>query len=183
MRHYYIIILAIMSMLTLFSCKSNQPLQTVPALDIHRYSGVWFEIARLPNSFEKGLDCVTAEYSLLPDQKIKVVNKGRKFTKDLTFDQVTGKAWIPDQNFPGRLKVSFFWPFAGDYWVFSLSEDYRFALVGTESRKYFWLLARDSQIDPVVFDSLLSIAAQNGFNVKAVEKINQDCYSGGDFQK
>lgn len=159
----------------LSSCKTSKPLQTVAKLDVGKYSGLWYEIARLPNSFEKGLDCVTAEYTLSSDNKIIVVNKGRKFTKDKTFSEIKGRAWVPDRDFPGQLKVRFFWPFAGDYWVFFLSDDYQTAMVGTKSRKFFWLLSRNNAIDQKAYDSLITIAAENGFDVMKIEKINQDC--------
>lgn len=115
----------------LFACASQKtPLDVVPELELQKYLGTWYEIARLPNSFEKGLECVTANYSLLKRGKIKVVNKGYLIENHSKYKRAEGKAYIPDENNPAKLRVTFFWPFYGDYWVIALDEQYRYALVG-----------------------------------------------------
>lgn len=160
------------------SCTSQmQPLNTVPGVDLEKYAGKWYEIARLPNSFEKGLDCVTAEYTLRDDGKVTVLNSGRKEKDPEKRNSAKGKAWVPDPNEPGRLKVSFFWPFAGNYYIFHLDkENYRYSLVGDPSRKYFWILARNPQMEQAQYDSLMEIARQNGFPVEQVIRVNQECW-------
>ena len=112
------------ALLGLISCKASMELQTVEKVDIDSYLGTWYEIARLPNSFEKGLECVTATYSLKENGKIEVLNKGYSAEKKKGFDTAKGTAWIPDPDYPGRLKVTFFWPFSGDYYIISLDEAY-----------------------------------------------------------
>ena len=117
-------------------------LETVQNVDLNRYAGKWYEIARLPNRFEKGLVCVTAEYVMRDDGKIKVINKGHKEENIQETDIATGKAWQPDPKEPGRLKVQFFWPFSGKYYIFHLDEEnYQYVMVGDPSRKYFWILS------------------------------------------
>jgi apolipoprotein D and lipocalin family protein len=150
-------------------------LTTVPDVDIMKYSGKWYEIARFPNSFEKGLVCCTAEYGLRDDGMISVINTGIKEDSGKV-KSVKGKAWVPDKKEPGRLKVQFFWPFAGKYYIFHLDkENYQYALVGEPSRKYFWLLARKPMIEDSLYRNLLEIARKNDFAVEKVMKVKQDC--------
>ena len=162
-------------MISLFSCKSTQNLSTVEKVDIKKYAGQWFEIARLPNSFEKGLNCVTATYTLKKNDKIEVLNKGYS-TKDVgKFKTAKGTAWLPDSKYPGRLKVSFFRPFSGNYYIISLDEEYNYALVGDPSRKYLWILSRTKNLDDKVYSDLLELAKLNGFDIGNIIKVNQDC--------
>ena len=165
------------SIIIFSSCSSSmKTLKTVPEVDLNRYTGKWYEIARLPNSFEKGLVCFTAEYSLRPDGKITVTNAGYKEDRPGQVSSVTGKAWVPDPNEPGRLKVQFFWPFSGGYYIFHLDRDYQYVLVGSPSRKYFWLLARQAEIDEALYQELMNIARQNDFAVENIMRIRQDCH-------
>lgn len=151
-------------------------LKTVNNVSLDKYMGQWYEIVRLPNGFEKGLICVTAEYSLRPDGKVTVINSGRKESKNNKLKTAKGKAWVPDKNKTGQLKVQFFWPFAGNYYIFHLDEkNYQYALVGDPSRKYFWLLSRTPQIENDLYSSLMEIARDNGFDVKKFYKTPQNC--------
>lgn len=151
-------------------------LKTVSEVDLNRYTGKWYEIARLPNSFEKGLVCCTAEYGIRPDGKISVINRGVRETDPSKTSSVTGKAWQPDQNEPGRLKVQFFWPFSGGYYIFHLDrENYQYVLVGSPSRKYLWILARQPQIDEALYQELIEISRKNEFDVEMLIKVRQDC--------
>jgi apolipoprotein D and lipocalin family protein len=166
----------ILILFILTSCSSPmKTLTTIPGVDINKYSGKWYEIARLPNSFEKGLVCCTAEYGLRDDGKISVINTGRK-EETGKLKSVKGKAWVPDKNEPGRLKVQFFWPFAGGYYIFYLDkENYQYALVGDPSRKYLWVLARKPGIEDSLYRELIEIARNNDFAVEKVIKVRQDC--------
>lgn len=157
-----------------FSCTSGKPLSTVQKLDLERYSGTWYEIARLPNRFEKDLKCVTANYTLKDDGNIRVENRGYHSKKE-EFDNIVGRAWLADPAFPGRIKVSFFGPFAADYYVIALDDDYQYALVGTPSRKFLWVLAREKTMPESKYNELLEIATSRGFKVSELEKIAQDC--------
>jgi apolipoprotein D and lipocalin family protein len=163
------------AMVSMFSCKATQSLSTVNEVDINQYAGQWYEIARLPNSFEKGLECVTATYTLKKNDKIEVLNKGYTVKEEGKFKTAKGTAWVPDSDFPGRLKVSFFWPFAGDYYIISLDENYRYALVGDPSRKYLWVLARSNSLNDRVYAELLETARNNGFEIDNLIRVNQDC--------
>jgi len=166
------------ALIMLTSC--SQPMKTlttVPGVDIKKYSGKWYEIARLPNSFEKGLVCCTAEYGLRSDGRISVLNTGIKEDKMGKVSSITGKAWVPDPKEPGRLKVQFFWPFAAGYYIFHLDqENYQYALVGTPSRKYFWLLARSPKIEESLYQELVDVARKNEFAVENLIRVRQDCW-------
>ncbi len=168
-------LLILLTMASFLSCKTSQDLPTVEKVDIQKYSGLWYEIARLPNSFEKGLECVTATYSLKSNGKIQVLNKGHLTEKENVSKTAKGTAWVPDAAYPGRLKVTFFWPFSGDYYIISLDENYQYALVGDPSRKYLWILSRTKILDPAVYSQLIDHAKTNGFNIDQVIKIDQSC--------
>lgn len=169
------VLLSIAMLLSLFSCSSdNESLPTVEAVDLDQYKGKWYEIARLPNSFEDGLSCVTAEYSLREDGKITVLNSGTKENGKRTSSE--GTARLPDpEAYPGRLKVSFFWPFSGDYYIISLDQEYQWALVGAPNRDYLWILSRTPSISPDVKQELLSRAKALGFYVDELHWTEQNC--------
>ena len=119
-------------------------LKTVDHVDIQRYTGRWYEIARLPNRFEKKCDRdVTAEYSL-DGKTLRVSNACRKADGALT--RAAGKAKIVDSATNAKLKVTFFWPFYGDYWILGLDPQYRWAVVGEPSRKFLWILSRTPKL-------------------------------------
>jgi lipocalin len=158
----------------IMSCTAPKELYTVSELDLEKYKGTWYEIARLPNSFEKGLKCVTANYSIKDNGKINVLNKGYS-TKKEKYKTANGTAWVPDSKYPARLKVRFFWPFAGNYYVITLDEDYSYALVGDPSRKYLWVLSRTKILDRDIFNELLDVAASKGFEVSSMIRVEQDC--------
>jgi len=162
--------------LMLFSCSSNKlPLKVTDNLDVNKYSGKWYEIARLPNSFEKGLECVTANYTLLENGKIEVLNQGHSIDDHSKIETAKGKAHVPDIKQPAKLKVTFFWPFYGDYWVIELDENYQFVLVGEPARKYLWILSRTPYLDESIYNQLVNIAKEEGFATEKLIKVKQDC--------
>jgi apolipoprotein D and lipocalin family protein len=162
-------------MVILLSCTEHPGLETVESVDIERYMGKWYEIARLPNSFEKGLECCTATYSLKNNGKVKVVNAGHKISDRSKVKEATGTAWQPDKAYPGQLKVRFFWPFSGNYYIIHLDEDYQYVLVGDPSRKYLWILSRTKDLDQGIYNKLMDIAEKKGFNTEEVIRVKQDC--------
>lgn len=174
---YKIRVLLIISVLFLFSCtKSNSQMidqTTVKALDLNRYLGTWYEIARFPHSFEKNLVGVTATYSLREDGKIEVVNQGYRNTLNGERSKAVGKAKIPNKLEPGKLKVSFFWIFYADYFVLELDENYQYVMIGSSSDKYFWILSRTPQMEPAVYEMLLEKARKRGYNLDKLYKVPQ----------
>lgn len=171
---YYCLII---SFLIVSSCAmtKNQSIDTstVKQLDLNRYLGTWYEIARFPHSFEKDLVGVTATYSLRGDGKITVINQGHKVTLDGKLSKAVGKAKIPDPNEPGKLKVSFFWFFYADYLVLELDENYQYAMIGSSSPKYFWILSRTPQMNDATYEMLLERARKRGYNLDKLEKVPQ----------
>ena len=144
-------------------------LEVVPHVDLNRYVGRWYEIARLPNRFEKKCaGSVTATYSLRTDGKIEVVNRCRKSSGSYT--TATGKAKIVDKTTNAKLKVTFFWPFYGDYWILDLGDNYEYAVVGAPNRKYLWILSRNRQMDESLYRQLLAKMAAQGFKTEQMIK-------------
>ncbi len=131
------------------------PLQTVRDVDLDRYLGRWYEIARLPNRFEENCDGVTADYSLRDDGMIKVVNTCRLGAPDGDIKTANGKARIVDESTNAKLKVSFFGPFYGDYWIIDLAEDYSLSIVGEPAGRYLWVLARTPEISEDVKNDVI----------------------------
>lgn len=159
----------------LVGCTSSRELPTVDKVDLTRYAGKWYEIARLPNRFEEGLECVTANYTLLENGEIEVLNKGYYTQDNSQYKTAKGQAMVPDPNKPGEIKVTFFRPFYGDYFIIALDKDYRYALVGAPSRDYLWILSREKVLDQKSYDYLIDIAQKNGFDTSKLEMIRQHC--------
>jgi apolipoprotein D and lipocalin family protein len=125
---------------------SSAPLEAVASVDLNRYLGRWYEIARLETSFEKGCEGVTADYSMRDDGLIEVINTCREGAPDGKARAAKGKARIIDSVSNAKLKVSFFGPFWGDYWVIDLTDDYSRSIVGEPSGRYLWILSRTPTI-------------------------------------
>ena len=152
--------------------KEKEPLRVVPSVDLPRYAGVWYEVARLPNRFEeKCAGDVTAEYTLQGSDRLKVVNRCRK--KDGQVSAAVGEARLADKRGPNsRLKVRFapgflsFLPFVwGDYQIIELAPDYTYSVVGAPDRKYLWILSRTPQMDEATYQRLVEAARSQGFDV------------------
>lgn len=109
--------------------KERKPLAALPSVDLAKYAGQWYEIARLPNRFEKKcISSVTATYTLRADGKIDVLNQCKKASGE--FETAKGKAKVVDVTSNAKLKVTFFWPFYGDYWILDLGANYEYSVVG-----------------------------------------------------
>lgn len=144
------------------------PLPVVERVDLTRYMGVWHEVAKFPNSFQRGCTCTTATYGLRPDGKVSVLNACG--TADGRGRRARGWAKVADPSTNAKLKVTFFWPFFGDYWILDLDPDYRRVLVGTPDRKYLWILARDRDLPEADYQALVARAAALGFPVARLER-------------
>lgn len=170
------VLFAIFVATTLAAVNAMEPkdkdLETVSSVDLSRYVGRWYEIARLPNRFEKKCaDSVTAEYAIRNDGKIDVINRCRKENGEFT--TAKGQAKIVDKRTNAKLKVTFFWPFYGNYWILELGSNYEYAVVGDPSRKYLWILSRTPKLDEAVYQQLLTRMADRGFDTAKVIKTAQ----------
>ncbi len=149
------------------------PLQVVPSVDVGRYLGTWYEIATIPQRFQKGCVAVTAEYSLRADGDIDVVNTCRQDTLDGKVRSVRGKAWVVDRTTNAKLRVRFFWPFSGAYWIIDLDPEYRWAVVGHPSRDYLWVLSRTPRMEDTLYDELVCRVAAKGYEVTRIKRTLQ----------
>jgi apolipoprotein D and lipocalin family protein len=171
---------AAMATLTVAGCKpppvnrnNAVQLQSVAQVDIGRYSGRWFEIARFENSFEEGCVGVTAEYTLKPGGGVKVVNTCRQGGLNGPIETAEGDARIVNPPANSQLKVSFFGPFEGDYWIVGLAPDYSWALVGEPEGRYLWILSRTSKISPQLRTELIERLKGLGYNTGALVWVEQ----------
>jgi apolipoprotein D and lipocalin family protein len=145
-------------------------LQTVSNVELSRYAGTWYEIARYPNRFQKGCRNTTATYSLMENGKIAVLNR---CSTNSGVKTARGTARIVDPQTNARLKVTFFWPFYGNYWIIDLGEDYEFAVVGTPDRNYLWILSRTPVMDGQLYKDILERIKLQGFNPNAKNRIRR----------
>ena len=146
-------------------------LEVVPHVELKKYSGKWYEIAHLPARFQEGCNDTTATYTLSEDGSISVLNECRRNGKA---KQAKGKAKVVDKNSGAKLKVTFFWPFYGDYWIMKLGNDYEYAVVGTPNRKYLWILSRTPHMDAELFSQLTESAKSQGFDVQSLIKTSHE---------
>jgi len=150
----------------------SKPLETVAKVDLSRYVGMWYEIASFPTWFQKGCVGSTAFYSLREDGDINVLNRCRKEPGG-ALDSASGTAWVVDAATNAKLKVRFFWPFSGDYWIIDLGPDYEYAVVGHPSRDYLWVLSRTPQMDDAEYGRILERVRQKGYDVSRLVKTRQ----------
>lgn len=150
-------------------------LKTVSHVDIKRYSGKWYEIASLPQRFQRGCNCTTAEYTLTDKGYIIVYNQCHKGSPSGKISSIKGKAFPVKGSNNAKLKVQFFWPFRGDYWIIDLADDYSYAVVGTQNRNYLWILSRTPAMEKQVLDNILIRIKENGFDAGRLSFTNQDC--------
>ena len=157
-----------------FNSVSAKP-SPIDKFDIQRYSGVWYEIARIENSFEEGLSNVTATYTLRDDGRVKVVNKGYN-TKAAEWDEADGYAVFGESENIGFLEVTFFWPFFADYVIFEIDPEYQHAYITSDSKDYLWLLARTPIVSDKVKEHFLERAKSLGFKLDDLIFVSQTKY-------
>ncbi len=147
----------------------TQTLQTVPYVDLKKYAGKWHEIAAIPQRFQKGCSSTTAEYTLTDKGFVIVENRCNKDSIDGESSYIKGKAFVVENSGNAKLKVQFFWPFKGKYWIIDLSPDYDYAVVGHPNRKYLWILSRTSTMSPFTYRDILSRIKEKGFDISKIK--------------
>ena len=147
--------------------EEHNTLEVVPHVELKKYLGKWYEIAHLPARFQEGCTDTTATYALSEDGSISVLNECIRNGK---VKRAKGKAKVVDENSGAKLKVTFFWPFYGDYWILNIGNDYDYVVVGTPNRKYLWILSRTPKMDDKLFSQLVESAKSKGFNVNNLIK-------------
>jgi apolipoprotein D and lipocalin family protein len=171
-------LLVLVSILTMVSCSSTEfaddPLDLVGSLDLERYLGRWYEVVRYQHTFEKNLVGATAEYSLREDGRVQVLNSGFKKSLDGKYSSVNAVAWRPNEEQPGALKVKFFNLFTSDYLVFGLDEEnYQWALVGNNDRKFLWFLSRTPEVSDELLEHMKQIAQSQGYDLSGLYIVPQ----------
>ncbi len=152
---------------------SAQKLETVPLVDLQKYAGKWYEIASYPLSFQRGCHCTTAEYTLSDKGYVIVENRCNRDSVNGKASYIKGKAFVTKNSGNAKLKVQFFWPFTGKYWIIELPEDYSYAVVSHPNRKYLWILSRTSKMDPAIYDGILARLKQKQFDLTRLQKTVQ----------
>ena len=147
-------------------------IKAVDNFNANRYLGTWYEIARLENSFETGLEQISAQYSQREDGGLRVLNRGYDPVKK-HWEEAEGKAFLIGKPTEGRLKVSFFGPFYGAYNIISLDEDYGYALVSGPDLSYLWILSRTPKLPDSVLEKLVSKAKSYGFDTDKLIFVKQ----------
>ena len=150
----------------------SQTLQTVSNVDINRYSGKWHEIASYPQWFQKGCHCTTAEYTISKKGYVIVENRCNRDSVNGKQSYIKGKAFVMKNSGNAKLKVQFFWPFKGKYWIIDLADDYSYSVVSHPNKKYLWILSRTPKMDDVVYQQILSRLKEKGFDLTKL-KITQ----------
>lgn len=174
-------VLALTATLALGACN---PLETGPvgnanvpqprkAVDLGRYVGTWYEQGRYEASFQKGCEGVTAQYTAKPDGTVAVVNSCRQGSPTGPLRSADATARIVEGSNGAKLKVSFFRPFEGDYWVLDRADDYGWAIVGEPSGRYLWLLTRERRISPRQYGSLVARARTLGYDTTLLRRTQQ----------
>lgn len=159
------------------SLRGHMSLLTVEYVDLNKYLGKWYEIARIDSWFEKGCVHATAEYSL-DNNIINVLNSCRMNVPNGELKQAHGRARVVPNSNNAKLKVSFlpkalrlFDPFfSGDYWILKIDPNYEVVLVGAPSKKYLWILARSEQIDAGIYNDYIQYAKSLGFDIDKLKR-------------
>lgn len=165
MKNTFIVLL----FLFLSGCSGKpESVEPVNNFELDRYLGKWYEIARLDHSFERGLQQITAEYSLRDDGGVDVLNRGYSGSEN-QWQEAEGKAYFVNSSDEAYLKVSFFGPFYGSYVVFELDkQNYQYAFVSGPNTNYLWLLSRTPSVSSEVLEKFVSMSAERGFDTESL---------------
>lgn len=163
------LLITLLAVISLSGCLGMpEQVKPITGFDLDRYLGTWYEIARLDHSFERGLEQVSANYSLRDDGGVRVVNRGYSVSKQ-QWEQANGKAYFVNEADEAYLKVSFFGPFYGSYVIFDIDRDnYEYVFISGPNHSYLWLLARTPTVPQAVIDKFVQQAKARGF---ATEKL------------
>lgn len=173
MKKLFFILFLILGISSCSTAENNKNIDnsTVKSLDITKFMGKWYEIARYEHRFEKGMSHVTATYTLKEDGKIEVLNEG---INNGERKEAKGRAKQPDPNDPGKLKVSFFLWFYSDYYILELDKDYRYVVIGSSSDKYLWIMSREKTLPNDVLSNLLNNLQQRGYDTMKLLFVDQN---------
>ena len=151
------------------ACETKTALATVPSVDLKRYSGTWYEVASYPQIFERGCSNVKATYT----PKVGYIEVFNESVKNNKPNSIKGKAFVVENSGNAKLKVQFFWPFRGDYWIIDLATDYSWALVSNSHGSTLWILSRKPVMDEQLYNSLVTKLVERGFDKGKIVKMEQ----------
>lgn len=167
-----LLVAVLLSLVVYYATASDRIDRTrVGEFDLARYMGTWYEIARFDHRFERGLDAVAAHYQLRPDGRVDVLNSGRNL---MTGKRKTAHGKAHAGAVPGHLRVSFFWFFYSDYNVLELGQDYDWALIGSSSPRYLWVLSRTPRLPSRTLNHILRLAEKRGYCVGKLLFVEQE---------
>ena len=167
---YHSLIRFIILFLFMTNISTAQELKTVPQVDLEKYSGTWYEIASFPQRFQKGCECTTANYTPTNKGYIIVENKCKKNGKE---SSIKGKAFVDKDSGNAKLKVQFYWPFKGKYWIIDLADDYSYAVVSHPNKKYLWILSRKATLIEEVYKGIINRLKEKGFDLSQLKLTKQ----------
>ena len=147
-----------------------QELKTVSSVDLNKYSGTWYEIASFPQRFQKNCECTSAVYTPTDKGYIIVENRCTRNDKE---SYIKGKAFVDANTGNAKLKVQFFWPFKGKYWIIDLADDYSYAVVSHPNKKYLWILSRKPKLDDDVYNAIITRLKEKGFGLSKLQLTKQ----------
>jgi len=156
------------------SIAMSQTLQTVPYVDLKKYAGKWYEIASFPQRFQKGCTYTTVEYTLTDKDYVIVENSCKNEDTKKKSSYIKGKAFVVKNSGNAKLKVQFFWPFKGKYWIIDLADDYSYAVVSHPNKKYLWILSRTSVMNETIYQQIISRIKEKGFDISKIKLTKQD---------
>jgi apolipoprotein D and lipocalin family protein len=166
-------LLPILLLITMPASLPAQALRTVPLVDLEKYAGTWYEIASFPQRFTKGCQGTTATYTTTDKGYVTVENRCRRDSLAGKASFIKGKAFVVPNSGNAKLKVQFFWPLKGKYWIIDLADDYSYAVVGHPDRKYLWILSRTPTMPDVVYSGILDRVKANGYDLGKLKRTPQ----------
>lgn len=172
MKHF----LAILALLVLSGCammRGGPPLETVDRVDLERYMGEWYVIANIPYFGERGNVAGRAIYRMRDDGRIDDIYRYRDGSFDAPEEEMTGVAWVVDEETNAQWKVQFYWPIRFGYYIVGLDEDYQWTVVGHPSREYAWIMAREPAVSDERYGALLELLEARGFDPSQLQKVPQ----------
>lgn len=169
MKQVVFLTLIVVQLFTYSRIMSQNSPTVTNTINLHKYSGKWYEIASYPMPFQKDCYCVTADYTLNEKGYVKVFNSCRKGSVNGKVKSITGKAFPVIGTNNVKLKVQFFWPFKADYWILDKADDYSWAVVSGPSRKYLWILCRTPKMEKDTWNYITSRLNDNGFDLSRLK--------------
>ena len=154
--------------------EDNNDLEVVSNLDLHKFQGIWYEIAHNPWFPENNCFAMIAHYKLIEDNKIEVTNICRKHGFDGEISKITGKAWLVDPILTSKWEVQFIWPFTLDYWVIDLEENYNYAVIGEPDKENFWILSRKPIMEKGLLTKIIEKTKMKGYDLSNLILMPQD---------